>query len=140
MPVATGELPGGNERQTRTGAIETYLESFGDAKYENTKGVVWEIPNGRMIGQTGLDMLMASVFYAQTDAALLLARSLEDETPVTVGGTSYQLKDIARKELTGLLHTFEVLYREEEALTRGQFPEWQRLSKGIKYCPNIFLP
>ncbi len=59
-----------------------------------------------MIGQTGLDMLMASVFYAQTDAALLLARWLEDETPVTVGGTSYQLKDIARKELTGLLHTF----------------------------------
>ena len=46
------QLAGGNERQTRTGAIETYLESFGDAKYENPKGVVWEIPNGRMIGQT----------------------------------------------------------------------------------------
>ncbi len=130
------QLPGGNERQTRTGAIETYLESFGDAKYENTKGVVWEIPNGRMIGQTGLDMLMASVFYAQTDAALLLARWLEDETPVTVGGTSYQLKDIARKELTGLLHTFEVLYREEEDSYQGSISGMAAAIKGDQILPQ----
>ena len=130
------QLAGGNERQTRTGAIETYLESFGDAKYENAKGVVWEIPNGRMIGQTGLDMLMASVFYTQTDAALLLARWLEDETPVTVGGTSYQLKDIARKELTGLLYTFEVLYREKEGSYQGSIPQMTAAIKGDKILPQ----
>lgn len=130
------QVAGGTQRQTRTGAIETYLESFGDAKFENTKGVLWEIPDGRVIGQTGQDLLMASKLFVQTDAALLLARWLEDETPVTVHGTTYPLKELASKELTGLLHTFEVLYGEEEGSYQGSISRMARAIKGDTILPQ----
>ncbi|MFR8333037.1 MAG: hypothetical protein ACLU9S_12320 [Oscillospiraceae bacterium] len=79
---------------------------------------------------------MASKLFVQTDAALLLARWLEDETPVTVHGTTYPLKELASKELTGLLHTFEVLYGEEEGSYQGSISRMARAIKGDTILPQ----
>lgn len=107
---------GGNEKQTRVGAIEAFLECFTDAKYVHaTNG--WEIENGRLLAPIGAaNALMANRMPAQLDAALLLSRWLEDETLVSVNGEPQQaLKVIAAKELNGLLKSFKGLYNGEGA-------------------------
>ncbi len=100
-------VEGGNHKQTRTGAIETYLESFVDAKFKTT----WEIFGGRMIGPTNMAGMMSLSLNAQLDAAQLLARWVNDETEVRVnGGESQPLKDVAKAELDGLMRSFSALY------------------------------
>lgn len=95
---------GGNEHQTRAGVIGKYFERFCDAKYRTT----WEFVEGRMLGPTKAAGTMGSCLFCQLDAAMLLTRWLDDDTVVKINGESQVLKDIAKKELDGMLRVFDV--------------------------------
>ena len=101
---------GGNEKQTRTGVIETLLSYFKDSTH-----AAWSVEGGRYFTSGRLPARAAFFNFqlrTQLDTAFLLARWLEDETPVTVNGVQEPLKDVAARELSGILTTYEAVYSD----------------------------
>ena len=79
------------------------------------------------------NVLLANRLPSQLDAALLLSRWLEDETLVSVNGEPQQaLKEIAAKELNGLLKSFRGLFQSE-----GVTGELSRLQDAIINRKNL---
>ncbi|MDR1322499.1 MAG: hypothetical protein LBK56_13940, partial [Gracilibacteraceae bacterium] len=110
-------VPGGNERQTRVSAIETFLGDIQDAKKTdgaNPAAMNWSVENGRFYFAETVPSftLLANVATdMQPLAVALLCRWLEDETPVRVNGAEpAPLKEVAAREIPGLLKTCLAMY------------------------------
>ncbi|SHI14949.1 S-layer homology domain-containing protein [Sporobacter termitidis DSM 10068] len=108
---------GDTGRQNRTAAIEAFLSKFTDSRAPN--GTTWIIDGGRFFEPSNTYNIsgmppIAPRILVQSVCVALLSRWLDDDTIVTVGaGDPEPLKDVARREMDGLLFTLEKMFMGE---------------------------
>jgi len=104
-------------RQTRAGAIQKFLSYFKDSvKTDGSASTNWSVTNGADYGRyynsgnipafTGIQQQLGM----QLDAVVLLSRWLNDDTIVTVSGQTEPLKNVAAREISGILTTYKAIF------------------------------